>query len=312
VVAVFATACHTIGVAQDLVTAFGGSVSTLGTAATYVNHAALLLGWLLATAALVLGHRASRELGATRAARVGLLAAALGTFLLAASEALSVWVTSITLDSCTSCGILSGRMTTTFTPFVHHLTDTGLVLVALGWLVLAVGAFVARPTNEATVAARHWRRALLMLGIALALGAVGPLVEFVLLLSSRSWNSGQVEALSETVPPTLSWLALAIAIGLIGGALRRSPRTSRLASAAALGVLGACLLAAAAVTQHLIVDEIELAGTHASWLVNLTKIGAASAWCGWLSMTVAFGLAAGRLASRDLVVVPFARLHAPR
>jgi hypothetical protein len=57
------------------------------------------------------------------------------------------------------------------------------------------------------------------------------------------------------------------------------------------------------VTQHLIVDEIELAGTHLSWLGNLAKIGSASAWVGWLSITFAVGVAATGLSGRDLVVV---------
>lgn len=305
VVATFAIACMSTETAKQLVLSFNGTVSTLGRVSSYWDGSSTLLGWLLATVALYFAYRAVAALETSRAVRVGVTVAAIGTVLLALAAACSVWATAVYNHATIGGGgVLSSTKASTVTHEVVELSKASLAFQAAGFLVLAVGVFTARPQDGRIGSA--WQRVLSVLGAAALLAAVSPGVSFILVLQGRSTTNGQLVALMTTVPPVLSWLAVAVALLLAASALRASERTARLGVAAPIGALGAVVLAisSAAVVA---LDELVLESTGSGWLTNLIRINSAAAWVGWLALTIAFGVAATRLKEREIPATALAR-----
>jgi hypothetical protein len=305
VVATFAMAFMSTETAKQVVLSFDGTVSTLGKVNSYWDGSATLLGWLLATAALYFAYRASAALGASRAVRVGVSVAAIGTVLLALAAACSVWATAVYNHATIGGGgVLSFTRASTVTHEVVELSKASLAFQAAGFLVLAVGLFTARPEDSRVGSA--WQRVLAVLGAAALLAAVAPGVSFILVLQGRSTTSGQLSALMTTVPPVLSWLAVAVALLFAARALASSERTARLGVAAPIGALGAVVLAISS-TAVVALDELVLESTGSGWLTNVTRINTTAAWVGWLALTVAFGVAATRLKERQILATSFAQ-----
>ena len=167
---------------------------------------------------------------------------------------------------------------------------------------------MARP-HEGRVG-RAWQRVLTALGAAGLLAAVAPGVVLLLVVQGRSTTSGQLVVLMTTVPAALSWLAVAVALLLAASALGTSDRTARLRIAAPFGGLGAGCLAIAA-TSIVVLDELLLEGTGVGWGTTVTRINSATAWAGWLALTLALGIASTRLGAREVLPSPLARGRRP-
>ena len=305
VAATFATACMSTETAKQLVLSFNGTVSTLGRASSYWDPSARLLGWLLATLALLFGYRAATALGAPGAARLGVTVAASGAMLLALAAACSLWATAVyNHTTIGGGGSLSFTKASSLTHEVVELSKASLAFQAAGFLVLAIGLFTVR-LPEGRVGS-VWQRVLRVLGVAALLAAIAPGVSFVLVLQGRSTTSGQLVALMTSVPPVLSWLAVVAALLLTAGALGASERTARLRVAAPIGAAGAAALAIATAAV-VALDELVLEHTGSGWFTNLIRISSAAAWAGWLVLTVALGVAATRLKERELLTTSLAR-----
>jgi hypothetical protein len=304
VAATFAAVCFTLSYSRELVVSLGGSVATLGGVARYAYSAPTLLGWLVATAALLMAYVAAAELGAPRAVRLGFVIAAVGTFLFAAAAGCGVWAKEIQDHVTTRGGALSTTQATHATNEILELSKTSLGLQAAALVALGIGAFVACAAPRRGVAGRAgWRPALLATGVGFVLAAIAPTYALVHAVWWLSSAPSQAEVLLTTVPPVVAWLAIALGLVLAGAALHRSPRTSRLAVAGWLGGLGGCLFAAALGTQ-LVLAELELEHVGIGWYTNLAKANSALTWAGWLLFAIAFGVAATRLREHDVLERP--------
>jgi hypothetical protein len=305
VTATFAMAVLSTETAKVLVLSFNGTVTTLGRAASYWDAAGTVFGWLIATAALCFGYRTAASPRASRAIRIGVAVAAIGTVLLALAAACSVWATAVYNHATIGGGgVLSSTKASTVTHEVVELSKASLAFQAAGFLVLAIGVFVVRPDDSRV--GRAWRRVLAVLGIAGLLAAIAPGVAFILVLQGRSTTSGQLVALMTTVPTMLSWLAVAVALLFAASALGASERTARLRAAAPVGAAGALVLAISGAAA-VVLDELVLENTGAGWLTSVIRINSTAAWAGWLVLTIALGIAATRLKERELLSASFAR-----
>jgi hypothetical protein len=299
----FGLSLFAVGGSRQLVVAFGGSVSTLGTAASYWDGAGALAGWLVVIVAACLAYRAAMDLDAGRTTRVGVAVAGMGAVLLATAQACVVWAIAVQLDSGRGAGgDLSHAFASTTTREVLELSRARWAFVAAGWIVLAAAAFVARPRRPdpaaappgATATNAPWRRALVALSVAALLAAVGPAVQFALLVDGRAKATGGLDVALVYVPPVGAWLVAAIGLWLVGAALRAGSGTRSLAVGWPLGVLGAICLATSAATvaawQELLLHDV-----GASWSTTLARVGAATSWAGWVALALLVGLAATRL-----------------
>ena len=292
VLATWAAACFSVAGARDLVTSFGGTVSTLGSVNNYLDDASTLLGWLFATAALLVGLRAAIDLRARRDVRRGVAVAAVGTVVLAAGAACSLWSTVLQSRDVHSVGwLVDATKSSVTTQEVQQLARISLGLLAAGWLVLAAGAVLATggTTREAPVAVA-WRRSLRCLAAGFALVAFGLGAQCAIGTSLPT----QANVLLAYAPPVLGWLVVAAAAVLAGAALRRSPRSRAGAVAAPILALGAVGLAVWSATI-LAFAQLGLNASSHRWFADLSKLGAAAAWLGWLVVALGVGVAAMRL-----------------
>jgi hypothetical protein len=292
-------ACLAVASSRQLVTSFGGAVRTLGTANTYFDDGATLVGWLLALAALLLAVRAARGLHGSRATRTGLGVAAIGTLLMAGAAAVALWRDAVATSGTSSPGWLAtATQGSSLSREVANLSRASTWLVAAGWLALGVAALLARPTRTA---GDGWGKVLAVLGAGFALLAMGTGASTVLVSTTSPLTQGQ--ALACFIPPVLGWLSVGLAIALASGPLRRRPASRAVTIAVPFGALGAVALAGWWGTI-LAFAELQLHGTTGSWFADLSRWGAAAEWAGWLLLGVAFGLAAARVrdASADRAV----------
>jgi hypothetical protein len=300
VVVTFAAAWLAVESARQGVLSFGGAVETLGPVSGYWDAGATVIGWLLATVALLLSYRAAVALSATRSVRLGIAVAAVGAVLEAASAACSVWATAAYSHATIGgTGILGHTDASSVTHEVVQLSKASLAFQTAGYLMLAVGAFAIR-APQCRVGG-SWQRVLQVLGAAALVAAVAPGVTFGYVLEGGSTTNGQLVVLMTTVPWVVCWLFVAVAMALGGVALGTSERTRRLRSAAPWAALGAVLLA---LSWGAIVglDEILLEGGFGGWYTNVERVNAASSWAGWLAIAVAFGIAATRIVDRDVLL----------
>jgi hypothetical protein len=310
VVATFAMACLAVSYARELVVDFARSTATVGGFVLYAHGTAATLGWLLAAGALSFGYVAATEFGAPRAGRVGLIVSVLGAILLAGAGACAIWATVVQDDAPRSGGSLAFTQATSITNEVLELFKAGLAFQAAGFLVLAVAAFVAWSAPRGGSAGRGsaaWHGMLLAVGVGFLVAAVAPAYTWAHVVWWASSPPNQLYVLMTTVPPVVAWLAIALGLFCAGSALRRSPRTTNLAIAGAIGGIGACVLAVAYGTE-LLYAQLQLSDTHLGWFSNLAKTSSLTTWAGWLLLAAAFGVAAVRLMERDVLVRPAATI----
>ena len=292
VVATFAMACMSTETAKQLVLSFDGTVSTLGKASSYWDasgHAARLAARHRGALPRLPGGRAA--VGASRAVRVGITVAAIGTVLLALAAACSVWATAVYNHATIGGGgVLSTTKASTVTHEVVELSKASLAFQAAGFLVLAVGVFTARP--------QHGR-----VGVGVAAGALGARCR-------RAARRDRPGRLVRPGPPgSLDDERAArrahddrAARAVLARRRRRAPvrrAGARGERADARGSASPRRSARSARSSSRSRPRRSSPSTSwcsraraSGWLTDVTRINSAAAWAGWLALTVAFGVAA--------------------
>lgn len=274
---------NTTGLLQE----FGGNLRFLGAAAHYAAVVPSLVAWLLVLVAALLLQPVADAPDAQYSLRIGLRALAVGAVFEVLATVASLWQ-----------NVLTSHQYAYAPSTIASIADLVRASSAFGFaalVVFALGALRASATHRVTDprlghATSPWRAALIVLGVALGIGAIAPGYDLFASLP-RSAPPFQLSIFMNELPAALLWFGAAVALCLVHRALTQARRTLPLTLGVSIGVLGATLLGIASASQ-LAYYEVWNSSPSSVWAAAFGKLSSASTVAGWLMVTIAFGIAA--------------------